>query len=127
MTQHARIGPVVGLALLAGGTAGAAVSERGHSSWAVLTLVLLAFGVGCALVDEVRKQARRNARWNRTDTANAVLLGGYAAVALAATLVGVVRLPDQVVGALLAVAYAGLCGYFVWRRRRAVAPAGARG
>jgi hypothetical protein len=118
-TQHAKTGPVIGLALLTGGTAGAAVSERGHSGFAALALLLLAGGVGCALVDEVRRQARRHAGWNRADTATALMLGLYAALALTATL-GVVNLPGQAIGTLLSTGYAALCGYYVWRRRRAV-------
>ncbi len=123
MTTHARIGPVVGLALLTGGTAGAAVSEGSRAGYAAFGLLLLTLGVGCALVDEVRRQARRHATWTRTDTVNAALLGGYAAVTLTGTVFGVLRLPEQVLGLLLSVAYGVLCGYFVWRRRQATAHA----
>ena len=126
--------PLVGLALLTGGVASAGVAQGAHNAFAVVTLVLLSVGVGCALVDEVRSQARRAARWSGTDTANTLLLALHAVLALAAGQAGVLQAP---LGAVLCSAYAALAGYFAWRRRtsrrgpgrharwRASAPSGA--
>ena len=118
--QDARVWPLIGLALLSGGVASAGVAQRGHNVFAVVTLVTLGVGVGCALFDEVRNQARRAAGWSGTDTANALLLGLHAALALGAGQAGVVHPP---LGAVLGAAYAALCGYFVWHRRRTVVTA----
>ena len=60
-TPVARVWPLIGLALLTGGVASAGVAQGAHNAFAVVTLVLLSVGVGCALVDEVRSQARRAA------------------------------------------------------------------
>lgn len=122
-TQRAKLGPVIGLALLAGGTATAAVSERGHSAVAVFTLFLLAIGVACALVDEVRRQAGRAGGWHRTDTLGVLLLGGTGVVALAATNLVTVHWPIQALGNLLAIVYVSLSGFYAWRRRRAASTA----
>jgi hypothetical protein len=119
-TQDARVWPLIGLALLTGGVASAGVAQRGHNLFAVVTLVTLSVGVGCALVDKVRNQARRPARWAGTDTANALLLALHAALAVAAGQAGVLHAP---LGTILSAAYAGLCGYFVWHRRRATVTA----
>jgi hypothetical protein len=119
-TPAARVWPLIGLALLTGGVAGAAVAQRGHNLVAGVTLVLLSVGVGCALADEVRSQARRAARWSGSDTAAALLLASHAVLALAAGQAEVLHAP---LGTVLCTAYAGLCGYFVWRRRRTPVPA----
>jgi hypothetical protein len=121
--RKARVGTVSGLALLAGGTAVAAVAGGAHSYFATIALGMLAVGMGHALLDEIRRQARRGptAGWTVQDTVNTALLGGWALGALVATLLypGSIRL--RAVGAALAVGYAAICGYFVWLRRRTVA------
>ncbi len=114
-TGDARVWPLVGLALLTGGVASAGVAQRGHNLFAVVTLVTLSVGVGCALFDEVRGQARRATAWSGTDTANTVLLGLHAVLAFAAGQAGIVHGP---LGMILCAAYAGLCGYFIRHRRR---------
>ena len=118
--QDARVWPLIGLALLTGGVASAGVAQRGDNAFAVATLVLLSVGVGCALFDEVRNQARRASRWDGADTANALLLGLHAVLALGAGQAGVLHEP---LGGVLCAAYAGLCGYFVLHRRRTVVTA----
>ena len=120
--RSARTGTVSGLALLAGGTAVAAVAGGSHSAFATILLGLLTVGLGHALVVEIRRQARRRAPggWGRTDTVNAVLLACWAEAALVLTIVAG-PLPLRLVGGGLAAAYAGSCGFFVTERRRAVA------
>ncbi len=120
--RSARVGTVSGLALLAGGTAIAAVAGGVHSAFATALLGVLTLGLGHSLIVEIRRQARRrSAGWHRNDTVNAVLLGLWAETALAGGLLldgsGQVR----VVGVALALAYALACGYFVVERRRAIA------
>ncbi len=119
-THDARVWPLIGLALLTGGVASAAVAQRGHNVFAGVTLVLLSVGVGCALADEVRNQARRAARWSGSDTAATLLLAFHAVLPVAAGQAGVLHPP---LGPVLCTAYAGLCGYFVWRRRRTLVAA----
>jgi hypothetical protein len=121
--QDARVWPLIGLALLTGGVASAGVAQHGHNVFAVVTLVTLSIGVGCALFDEVRNQARRASGWTGSDTANALLLGLHAALALGAGQAGVLRAP---LGSILFAAYAALCAYFIWHRRRTAVTADAR-
>jgi hypothetical protein len=120
--RAARVGTVSGLALLTGGTAVAAVAGGAHSVFATILLGMLAAGMGHALLDEIRRQARRRsaAVWGRHDTVNAVLLGLWAAGALSATLLAVVPPAVRVVGLTLFLGYALSCAYFVVERRRAV-------
>ena len=115
-TDGARVWPLIGLALLTGGVASAAVAQRGHNVFAVVTLITLSVGVGCALFDEVRSQARRHSGWSGSDTANVLLLGLHALLALGAGQAGVLVFP---LGTILFTAYAGLCAYYVRRRRTA--------
>jgi hypothetical protein len=121
--RSARVGTVSGLALLAGGTAIAAVAGGAHSAFATALLGVLTMGLGHSLIVEIKRQARRRsaAGWHRYDTVNAVLLGLWAETALAGGLLldgsGQVR----AVGVALALAYALACGYFVVERRRAIA------
>jgi hypothetical protein len=121
--RGARTGTVSGLALLAGGTALAAVTEGAHSPFVAVLLGLLTLGLAHSLIVEIRRQARRGsaAGWARHDTINAVLLGVWAEIAVLVTLVGARTASVRAVGVTLAVGYAGACGYFVTERRRAVA------
>ena len=124
----ARIGTVSGLALLAGGTAVAAVAGSAHSIFATLLLGLLAAGMGHALLDEIRRQARRRSvsTWAAHDTVNTVLLAGWAAGALVGSVLAVAPATVRAVGLTLSLGYALSCGYFVLERRRAI-HGGARG
>jgi hypothetical protein len=121
--RGARIGTVSGLALLAGGTAVAAVAGGAHSIFATILLGLLAVGMGHSLLVEIRRQARRRTPggWGRADTVNAVLLACWAEAALVLTIMEPGGTAVRVVGGLLAAAYAGSCGFFVTERRRAIA------
>jgi peptidoglycan/LPS O-acetylase OafA/YrhL len=121
--RKARIGTVSGLALLAGGTAVAAVAGGAHSVFATILLGLLALGMGHALLVEIRRQARRSTPggWTRADTINAVLLACWAEAALILTILEAGPVPVRVVGGLLAAAYTASCAYFVTQRRRALA------
>jgi hypothetical protein len=118
--RTARVGTVSGLALLTGGTAVAAVAGGAHSIFATVTLGALGLSMGHALLDEIRRQARRGSAggWAAQDTLNTVLLGSWAAGALLGALLhpGPVRL--RTVGIALTLGYAAICGYFVWLRRR---------
>jgi hypothetical protein len=121
--RKARVGTVSGLALLTGGTAVAAVAGGAHSYFATIALGLLAIGMGHALLDETRRQARRGTTsgWTVQDTVNTVLLGSWACGAVVATLLYPGSVLLRAVGVVLAVGYAAICGYFVWLRRRTVA------
>ena len=100
----------------------AAVAGGAHSIFATVLLGLLALGMGHSLLVEIKRQAgRRTPRWARQDTINAVLLACWAETALIMTIVGSSPLPFRGVGAALTIGYAGSCGYFVTRRRRAIA------
>jgi hypothetical protein len=119
--RSARVGTVSGLALLAGGTAVAAVAGGAHSIFATILLGMLAAGMGHALMEEIRRQARRStAGWAAHDTVNAVLLAGWAAGALAATILAVHPGTVRAVGLLLSLGYAMSSAYFVVERRRTV-------
>ncbi len=120
--RSARVGTVSGLALLAGGTAVAAAAGGAHSIFATVLLGMLAAGMGHALLDEIRRQARRRsaAGWMRHDTINTVLLGSWSAAALGTTALAVAPVPVRVVGLALSFGYALSCAYFVVERRRTV-------
>jgi hypothetical protein len=120
--RSARIGTVSGLALLAGGTAVAAVAGGAHSIFATILLGLLALGMSHSLLVEIRRQARRwtPGGWGRADTVNMVLLACWAEAALVLSIeAGPITL--RLVGAALAAGYAASCGYFVTERRRSIA------
>jgi hypothetical protein len=121
--RSARIGTVSGLALLVGGTAVAAVAGGAHSIFATLLLGLLAVGMGHALLDEIRRQARRESPggWANHDTINAALLATWAIGALIATVLAVHPTTVRAVGLTLSLAYAVSCAHFVLERRRAIA------
>ena len=123
--RGARIGTVSGLALLAGGTAVAAVAGGAHSIFATVLLGLLTAGLGHALGVEIQRQARRGSAggWAREDTINAVLLGSWAEFALITALIFTHSWPVRAVGLGLALTYGGCCAYFVTTRRRTVAAA----
>lgn len=120
--RKARVGTVSGLALLAGGTAVAAVAGGAHSVFATLLLGMLAVGMGHALLDEIRRQARRRTLggWAVQDTINTALLACWAVGALTATVLAVAPATVRAVGALLTLGYAVSCAYFVRERRRAI-------
>jgi hypothetical protein len=117
------VGTVSGLALLAGGTVVAAVAEGTQSLFATLLLGLLGAGMWHALLIEIRRQARRGSPggWAAQDTANAVLLACYAAIALIATVPAGTPGPVRAVFPGLFLGYAAACAYFVRERRRAPA------
>jgi hypothetical protein len=124
--RGARVGTVSGLALLVGGTAIAAAAGGTHSVFATILLSMLAAGLAHALIDELRRQARRAAPgWARHDTVNAVLLASWAAGALSAAVLAVAPASVRAVGLGLALGYAVSCGYFVVTRRRTIAGIGA--
>lgn len=116
------MGTVSGLALLAGGTAVAAVAGGTHSIFSSLLLGMLAVGMGHALLTEIRRQARRRSvgGWAVQDTVNAVLLASWATGALTATVLAVAPAMVRAVGFLLTLGYAVSCAYFVRERRRAI-------
>lgn len=117
--REARIGTVSGLALLAGGTAVAAVAGGAHSIFATLLLGLLALLMGHSLLVEIQRQARRlTPGWGRPDTVNALLLAAWAETALISTILIPGSMSLRAVGLTLGLGYAGGCGYFVTERRR---------
>lgn len=120
--RSARVGTVSGLALLAGGTAVAAVAGGTHSVFATVLLGMLAVCMTHALLTEIRRQARRRTLggWAVQDTINTVLLASWAVGALTATLLPVTPIMVRAVGALLTFGYAVSCAYFVRERRRAI-------
>ncbi len=120
--RSARVGTVSGLALLAGGTAVAAVAGGTHSIFSTVLLGMLAVGMGHALLTEIQRQARRCGRggWVAQDTVNTVLLASWAVAALSATLLVAAPAPVRAVGILLTLGYALSCAYFVRERRRAI-------
>jgi hypothetical protein len=120
--RSARVGTVSGLALLAGGTAVAAVAGGAHTIFATTLLGMLAAGMGHALLTEIQRQARRRTigGWAAQDTINTVLLAGWAAGALTATLLVVAPATVRAVGVLLTLGYALSCVYFVHERRRTI-------
>ncbi|XVV12802.1 hypothetical protein ACQP2X_00090 [Actinoplanes sp. CA-131856] len=118
--RSSRVGTVSGLALLVGGTAIAAASGGGtHSVFATFLLILLTAGLAHSLTVEIRRQARRGfpARWSRSDSVNAVLLGIWAELSLMMAILQ--SGAERYVGLGLAAAYAAACAYFVTERRRA--------
>ncbi|MGX6605454.1 hypothetical protein ACWKSP_25470 [Micromonosporaceae bacterium Da 78-11] len=117
----ARVGTVSGLALLAGGTAVAAVAGGAHSIFATVLLGLLTLGMSHSLLVEIRRQARRRSPgWCRHDTINAVLLAAWAEGAMICTILVPGSASLRAVGLVLSVGYAGACGYFVTERRRTI-------
>jgi hypothetical protein len=120
--RGARVGTVSGLALLAGGTAVAAVAGGAHSIFATVLLGLLAVGMGHSLHVEIRRQARRRGPggWARQDTVNATLLALWTAFALVLTILPAGPWSVRAVGVTLTGLYAVSCGYFVHERRRSI-------
>jgi hypothetical protein len=120
--RGARTGTVSGLALLAGGTAVAAVAGGAHSVFATVLLGMLATGMGHALLEETRRQARRRSAggWARQDTVNAALLAAWSAGALTATILAAASPQVRAVGAGLTIGYAAICGHFVVERCRSI-------
>ena len=121
--RQPRIGTVSGLALLAGGTAVAAVAGGAHTIFATVLLGLLTMGLGHSLVVEIGRQALRRSAggWSRHDTVNAILLGLWSEIALILSILGPGSLALRSVGLFLSLAYASSCVYFVTKRRRALA------
>jgi hypothetical protein len=121
--RSARIGTVSGLAVLAGGTAVAAVAGGTHSVFATILHALLTLGLGHSLIVEIKRQARRRspAGWHRHDTINSVLLAVWAEMSLAGGFLLDLSGPLRAVTFALAGAYALACAYFVIERRRAIA------
>ena len=118
----ARVGTVSGLALLTGATAVAAVAGGRHSIFATLLLGVLALGMGHALLDELRRQARRRSAggWAGQDTANTVLLASWTLFALLTSVLAGAPTHVRAVAAGLTLGYAFTCGYFVVERRRTI-------
>lgn len=121
--RSARIGTVSGLALLVGGTAVAAVAGGAHSIFATVLLGLLSAGMAHALLEEIRRQARRESPggWGRHDTINAVLLATWAIGALITAVLVVNPTTVRAVGLTLTLGYALSCAHFVAERRRTIA------
>ncbi|WP_306214774.1 hypothetical protein [Actinoplanes sp. RD1] len=117
------MGTVSGLALLAGGTAVAAVAGGAHSVFATVLLGMLTVGMSHALLTEIRRQARRRNvdGWARQDTVNTALLASWSSGALIATLLAVAPASVRAVGLMLALGYAVSCAYFVVERCRTIA------
>jgi hypothetical protein len=109
--------------MLTGATALAAVAGGRHSIFATLLLGLLSLGMAHSLFVEIRRQARRRARWSRHDTVNTVVLAFFGEAALLITLVAAGREPVRAVGPILSLVYATACALFVTDRRRAIAAA----
>jgi hypothetical protein len=125
--RAARIGTVSGLALLVGGTAVAAAAGDAHSVFATVLLGLLTLGMAHALLDEIRRQARREVGyWGAHDTANTVLLASWSVIALIGTGLAVAPAAIRAVGLTLSLGYAVCCAYFVIERRRTVTSTGTR-
>ena len=125
--RAARIGTVSGLALLVGGTAIAAAAGDAHSVFATVLLGLLTLGMAHALLDEIRRQARREVGyWGAHDTANTVLLASWSVIALIGTGLAVAPAEIRAVGLTLSLGYAVCCAYFVIERRRTVTSTGTR-
>ena len=119
--RAARIGTVSGLALLVGGTAIAAVADGAHSVFATVLLAMLTLGLSHALLDEIRRQARRRVGfWIGHDTVNTVLLGTWAGLALIVTVLPATSGQVRAVGLILSLGYALSCAYFVIERRRTI-------
>jgi hypothetical protein len=120
--RGARVGTVSGLALLAGGTAVAAVAGGAQSVFATVLLGMLALGMGHALLTEIQRQARRRTvgGWAAQDTVNTVLLASWAGGALTATVLAGAPVRVRAVGLLLTLGYALSCAYFVRERRHAI-------
>lgn len=121
------MGTVSGLALLAGGTAIAAVAGDTHSIFATILLGMLALGMSHALLTEIHRQAGRRSAggWAVQDTINTALLASWAVGTLSGTVLVGASVPVRVVGILLTLGYAVSCGYFVRERRRTITTAGA--
>ncbi|XVU25505.1 hypothetical protein ACQPZJ_00085 [Actinoplanes sp. CA-054009] len=87
--------------------------------FATFLLILLTAGLAHSLTVEIRRQARRGfpARWSRSDTVNAVLLGLWAELSLMMAILQTGA--ERYVGLGLAAAYAAACAHFVTERRRA--------
>ncbi len=120
--RAARVATVSGLALLAGGTAVATVTGGTHSIFATILLGLLTAGMGHALLDEIRRQARRRSAsgWTRHDTINTVLLASWAAGALTVAALTAVPAAVRAVSLALAVGYTLCCASFAVERRRTI-------
>jgi hypothetical protein len=121
--RKARVGTISGLALLAGATAVAAIGGGRHSAFTTGALGLLAVALGHSLLDEIRRQARRESAggWAAQDTINTVLLSGWAVAALVLTVAVDVPVRVRAVAATLFLGYALTCVVFVRLRRHTVA------
>lgn len=117
-----RVGTISGLALLVGGTVLVAATRGAHSVFAAGLLGLLAAGLAHALLDEIRRQARRRPAggWAAADTINTVLLAGWSVVAATAGALLAAPAPVRVALLVIALGYALSCAYFAAERRRAV-------
>jgi hypothetical protein len=123
--RAARAGTVSGLALLVGATALIAATRGAHSIFAASLLCLLSAGLAHALLDEIRRQARRrSAGWAVADTVNAVLLAGWSVGAATTAALVAAPVTVRVVTLTLACGYALSCGYFIAERRRTVRSSG---
>jgi hypothetical protein len=116
--------PGGGLRLAGGGLGG--LFENVSNTWSTLTRFLLTTAATSILVWEVASQARRGApgaaiRWAGSDTANAAVLGGYAALLIAAMVFGHPPQHERTSGAAFVSLYLALAAYFVWLRRRTLA------
>ena len=120
-----RVSRVVVFGLLAAGW-GAGLFENVTDTWSTVTRFLLTTAATSILVWELTSQARRGARdtairWSGSDTANAAVLGGYAALLTAAMTFGHPAQHERTSGTAFVSLYLALAAYFVWLRRRTLA------
>ena len=121
--RKARVGTISGLALLAGATAVTAVADGRHSVFTTGALGLLAVALGHSLLDEIKRQARRESAggWATQDTINTALLSSWAVIALILTVAVGIPVRVRTVAATLYLGYALACVAFVRLRRHTVA------
>lgn len=120
-----RVSRVVIFGLLAAGW-GAGLFENVGDTWSTVTRFLLTTAATSILVWELTSQARRGARdatvrWAGSDTANAAVLGGYAALLIVAVVFGHPPQHQKTSGVAFVSLYLALAAYFVWLRRRTLA------
>ncbi|GAA3342292.1 hypothetical protein GCM10020358_36730 [Amorphoplanes nipponensis] len=121
----ARVSRVVVSGLLAAGW-GADLFADVSDVWTTVVRFLLTTAGTAILVGELTAQAGRvapgsTARWARSDTAIVAVLGGYAALLLAALIFGHPPGHQRTSGTAFIVLYVVLGGYYGWARGRVVA------
>lgn len=120
-----RVSRVVIFGLLAAGW-GADLFENVSDPWLTVPSFLLMIAATLVLGRELTLQARRGAgnpatRWSGSDTAIVAVLGGYAALLVAAMIFGHPPQHERTSGVAFISLYVALGAYFSWLRRRTVA------